>query len=78
MTKCFVWLGFPQFSAASENSRLLYNCSAVHVSGGTAGQVWSIGGDPAGCAQCDGRYVLVASARQARQLCQRNTVLHCA
>ncbi|TNN03642.1 hypothetical protein fugu_000671 [Takifugu bimaculatus] len=39
-------------------------------------QVWSIGGDPVGRAQCDGDRVLVTATGQAGELSPRDTVLH--
>lgn len=62
--------------AATVAGLLLCNCSVVPVAGRSASQVWSSRGHPAGCAQRDGRYVLVTSTGQAGQLGQRNTVLH--
>lgn len=60
----------------ADAARLSCNRPVFPVAGRSAGQVWSGGRDPAGCTQRDGDYVLVTSAGQAGQLCQRNTVLH--
>ena len=50
--------------------------NALFAAGRPSSQVWSIGGDPVGCAQCDGNHVLVAAPGQAGKLSQRDPVLH--